>query len=190
MSESSETGARENGARESRTLKERILNRVFAIPAIAQWWAGKTARQTKEVVALGDAIPFTPFTGTLRKARIAIVTTAGVHLSQQPPFDMENPDGDAGYREIPDATDHSSLTITHKYYDHTDADKDLNVVFPRQRLQELAAEGIIGATGPRHFGFMGHIDGPLIQTLNEQTAPAVAGMLKQDQIDAVLLTPA
>jgi hypothetical protein len=37
---------------------------------------------------------------------------------------------------------------------------------------------------------MGHIEPPHVETLIRRTAPEVAGMLRQEQIDAVLLTPA
>jgi D-proline reductase (dithiol) PrdB len=175
---------------EKRTLREKLLNRLFAVPAIAQWWARRSAQQTGSVTDLDSAIPFASIGKPLAEARIALVTTAGLHLHEQPPFDMDDPNGDPSFREIPNATPPDGLTITHKYYDHTDADADPNVVFPLERLHELATRGIIGEPSPRHFAFMGHIDGSRIQTLHEQTGPAVAGMLKQDQVDAVLLTPA
>jgi D-proline reductase (dithiol) PrdB len=175
---------------EHRTWRERLLNQVFAIPAVAQWWAKQSATQTNQVVELTGDIPFTPLSRPLNQLRLALVTTAGLHLPSQPAFDMENPDGDVTFREIPDATPLSELTITHKYYDHTDADSDPNIVFPLERLHGLVQEGIIGATAPCHFSFMGHIDGPLCDQLVRNSAPAVAGMLKQDQVDAVLLTPA
>jgi len=37
---------------------------------------------------------------------------------------------------------------------------------------------------------MGHIQGSHINALMDETAPQVAAMLKQDRVDAVLLTPA
>ncbi|MEX1020103.1 MAG: glycine/sarcosine/betaine reductase selenoprotein B family protein [Litorilinea sp.] len=175
---------------ENHTLRERISNWLFAIPAVAEWWSQRTAKTTGQLVDVSDPTPFAPVTKPLAQMRMALVTTGGFHRTDQTPFDMENPLGDPTYRVIPDATPRAELTITHKYYDHTDADTDHNVVFPLELLHELVDKQVIGATAPRHFAFMGHIDGELIATLNQETAPAVAEMLKQDQIDAVLLTPA
>lgn len=175
---------------ENKTLRERILNRIFAIPAVAQWWASRAAPDTSRLVDVSAPTPFSPVDKPLAQMRLALVTTGGFHLAEQPPFDMENPDGDPSWRVIAADTRLDALTITHKYYDHTDADADPNVVFPLGRVRRLVEQGIIGSEAPRHFSFMGHIDGPLIQTLSQETAPAVAGMLKQDQVDAVLLTPA
>jgi D-proline reductase (dithiol) PrdB len=49
---------------------------------------------------------------------------------------------------------------------------------------------VIGGVAPRHFGFMGHIDGPLIAALTEGSAPAVAARLRADDVDFAFLTPA
>ncbi len=80
--------------------------------------------------------------------------------------------------------------ITHNYYDHHDADQDINVVLPFERLNELKAGEVIGGVAPRHFSFMGHITGRHLETLVNQTGPEVARMLKEDGNDAVFLTPA
>ena len=82
------------------------------------------------------------------------------------------------------------MLITHNYYDHSDADQDIDVVFPFDRLKELEIEGTIGRVAPRHFSFMGHILGRHIDTLTKRTGPEVARMLKSDGVDAVFLTPA
>jgi len=136
-----------------------------------------------------EDIPWTPVTKSLTESKIAIVTTAGVHHKDQNPFDMGDPDGDPSYRTIDLQKTLSSLMITHDYYDHSDADRDINIVFPIQRLQEFEREGIIGRVANIHYGFMGHITGGHIYTLINSSAPEVAKRLKEDNIDAVLLTP-
>ncbi len=103
---------------------------------------------------------------------------------------MEDKEGDPTFREIPAGTRIGDLMITHNYYDHRDADKDINVVLPIERLRELEAERAIGGIAPRHFSFMGHILGRHIETLVNRTGPQVASMLKADGVDAVFLTPA
>jgi D-proline reductase (dithiol) PrdB len=124
------------------------------------------------------------------QSRIALITTGGVHLSSQQPFNMKDPSGDPSFREIPADTTPTNLSITHIYYDHSDADKDINIVFPIERIQLLKNFGEIGAVNDRHFSFMGHIRDNHIDTLLNETAPRVANKLKQDQVDVAILTPA
>ena len=139
---------------------------------------------------MSGEIPFTVLRKPLGQCTGALITTAGVHLRAQPPFDMANPDGDASYREIPGTTTDGQMVITHKYYDHCDADQDLNVVFPLDHFRDLAAQYVIGAVAPRHFGFMGHVEGPLVQRMTARTAPDVAAKLRADGVDFAFLTPA
>jgi D-proline reductase (dithiol) PrdB len=134
-------------------------------------------------------IPWAPIHKPLARCKLAVVTTAGVHHKGQLGFNMIDPDGDPLFRVISVSRPISDLTITHDYYDHSDAEKDINIVFPIQRLWELEREGIIGKVARIHYGFMGHILGEHIQTLINQTAPEVAQILKKDGVDAVLLTP-
>jgi D-proline reductase (dithiol) PrdB len=152
------------------------------------WLAARWARRHCFVETEG--IPWTPMQKPLQETVIALVTTAGVHLRTHPPFNMDDPDGDLSFRVIPSQVGRGDLTITHKYYDHSAADQDINIVLPLDRLRELKAEGLIGGTAPFVYSFMGHIDGPHLQTLITATAPEVARRLKQDGAEAVFLTPA
>src|SRR5260370_33363995 len=88
-------------------------------------------------------VPFTPFDRELSQSTIAIVTAGGVHLRDQEPFNIADELGDLGYREIPPDVDSSQLMVTHHHYDHTDADQDINVVFPIDVLRDLETEGFI-----------------------------------------------
>ncbi len=119
-----------------------------------------------------------------------MITTGGVHLSTQQPFNMKDPSGDPSFREIPADTPPDNLSITHNYYDHLDADKDINIVFPIQRIQLLKQSGEIGDVNSRHFAFMGHIMHHHIKTLVNDTALRVAAELKADAVDITILTPA
>lgn len=152
------------------------------------WLAGRWARGHRFIE--GEGIPWTPLRKPLKETRIAMVTTAGVHLKSQPAFDMEDPEGDPTFRAFPADVDKADLIITHKYYDHSAADRDINVVLPIDRLRELKAEGFIRGIAPTLYSFMGHIDGPHLKTLMEGTAPEVAERLVQDEAEAVFLTPA
>jgi len=167
-------------------LKNRVLAKLFTrFPGIF-----KLEKYAEKAVPLEiEGTPWTDFTGKLHESTVAIVTTAGVHLKGQKPFDMQDPDGDPSYRELPSDTPREDYTITHDYYDHKDADADLNIVYPIDRLEEFVAEGLIGGLAPKNYGFMGHIDGPHIKTLIEKTAPEVAAKLKDQGVDVVILTP-
>ncbi len=137
-----------------------------------------------------DNIPWAQVTKPLNESKIAVVTTAGLHHRNQAAFNMADSQGDPTYRILDAASIENDYTITHDYYDHRDADKDINIVFPITRLKEMAAAGCIGALAKRHISFMGHIDGNHVNTLKNQTAPKVAELLEKDAADVVLLTPA
>ncbi len=128
--------------------------------------------------------PFVKPKKSLDRSRLALVTTGGVHLPDQPRFDIDDPAGDCSYREIP--TTANDLTWTHAYH-RPEESSDLDAVFPLQTLRILVREGLVGGLSARHFSFMGAIHDPT--PLAESTAPEVAGNLVEDQVDVVLLTP-
>lgn len=172
------------------TWHQQLMNRFYAIPAVTQWWARRTAAKIAEVDEAHSTPLFTMLRKPLSACKVALITTAGVHLHSQTPFDMDNADGDASYRELPAAAAATDMTITHKYYDHRDADQDLNVVFPLAHFRDLVERGVIGSLAPRHFGFMGHIDGSQTAILTRKSAPDVAAKLRKDGVDFAFLTPA
>ncbi len=166
----------------------RFLNRFFArlntrFPSLFD-----RAVKKPEAMTFTD-VPWTPLAKPLKDCKVALVTTAGVHLLGQPPFDMLDKDGDASFRELPSSTPVSGYMITHDYYDHSDADRDINIVFPIERLREMKAAGLIGSLAEANYGFMGHIDGPHVEMLIKRSAPEVAGLLKKEGVDVVILTP-
>lgn len=120
----------------------------------------------------------------LNKSRIAFITTSGVHLKEDLPFDTN---GDYSYRTIPKDVDFKDLTITHTHYDTTEAMKDKNVVFPLEILQKLSEEKYIKDISPRHFSFMGYI--PEIEKLINISSKEIADKLVEDNVDIVLLSP-
>ena len=134
--------------------------------------------------------PWAEMSKPIPACRLALVTTSGVHLHSQTPFNMKDSTGDATFREIPAETSRENLTITHDYYDHSDADKDINIVFPLERVLDLKKLAEIGDVNYRHFSFMGHITNHHVHTLMRDTAPQVASALKADGVDIVILTPA
>jgi D-proline reductase (dithiol) PrdB len=165
-------------------LKNKLISKVITrFPSLAKRFiASYDPRQSLDV-------PWTPVTKALDQSTIAIVTTAGVHHKDQGPFDMQDREGDPSYRAIDLGRPLSDLMITHDYYDHADADKDINIVFPVERLREFEKEGFIGRVADRNYSFMGHIVGRHIPTLVNKTAPEIARALKNDNVDIVLFTP-
>jgi D-proline reductase (dithiol) PrdB len=132
-------------------------------------------------------VPFTPFEGELSRSNIAIVTAGGVHLNKQEPFNIADELGDLTFRIIPEDVDSSQLQVTHHHYDHTDADKDINVVFPIDVLRELQAEGFIKGVAKKHVGYMGYT--MQLKAMYEGTAREIANEIdKGSRADAVVLT--
>ena len=168
-------------------LRQRIsrsIGRLFShIPMLARRW------EKHFDAVISTDIPFVRPKVPLAQSRLSFITTGGVHCRTQPPFNMRDSRGDAGYRAIPATTSADQLMITHDYYDHRDAEKDLNILFPIALGRELVSRGVLGGLGT-HYSFMGHIEPPHVDTLLQQTAPEVAQLLRQERIDAVLLTPA
>lgn len=165
-------------------LKNRFLARILTrFPFLAKRFIASYHP------AESTGIPWTPVKKPLRQCSVAMVTTAGVHQRDQKPFDMKDPNGDPTFRMIDETRPFADLMITHDYYDHGDADKDINIVFPLERLREFQREGIIGKMAHTHYGFMGHILGPHLRTLLTDTAPEVAKRLNAEGVDVVVLAP-
>jgi D-proline reductase (dithiol) PrdB len=165
-------------------LKNRILARVFtAFPSLAARWGKGLVMHTGEVPWAEPRVP-------LRKAVIALVTTGGVHLTSQTPFDMSDLGGDPSFRELPVDAPVEALCITHDYYDHRDAANDLNLVYPVQRLKELQNAGAIGGLHRLAYSLMGHITEKHMAELQEKTSVEIARRLVGAGVDYVLLVPA
>jgi D-proline reductase (dithiol) PrdB len=166
-------------------LSNRVAVQLFKrLPWLGAAWA----RRRRFVES--DSVPWTRLGQPIAQSVVALVTTAGVHLRTDPPFDMTDSDGDPSFRVIPADAPRAQVTITHRYYDHSAADRDLNVVLPIDRLRELVVERRVGGLAPRLYSFMGHVDGRHLRTLMETTAPEVARRLRADGAQAVVLTPA
>jgi len=126
---------------------------------------------------------FTPVTKPLNEMKIAMATAAGVHLKTDDRFNLA---GDTSYRVVPGDTVATDLMVSHGGYDNADANRDINAMFPVDRLNEIQKEGFIKEVAPRHFGFMG--GGGDQTAFTEETGPEIAKALIDDSVDAVLLT--
>ncbi|HKT11874.1 MAG TPA: glycine/sarcosine/betaine reductase selenoprotein B family protein [Terriglobia bacterium] len=126
----------------------------------------------------------------LARSKFALISSAGVHLGGQLPFDLAFRGGDCSFRELPNTLDVRQLKISQRSsdFDQTGARKDANLVFPIDRFRELEQRGEIAGLNYRHFSFMGSISAP--GKLISDSAPRVAEMLREDSVDAVFLVPA
>jgi D-proline reductase (dithiol) PrdB len=118
----------------------------------------------------------------LRERRVAIVSSAGLTVRGDRVFRGR----DADYRAIPSTTQPNDLLCSHISinFDRNGFQEDWNVVFPLDRLDELAEDGAIGSVAAMHYSFMGATDP--VQMVDG--AREVAAKLKADHVDAVLLT--
>lgn len=139
---------------------------------------------------LDGAPPFVPLERPLPACRVAVVTTAGLHLRDDEPFDVDDPRGDASFREIPSDVDAGELGIAHAHYPHRWWEQDPEVILPLARLRELEAAGIF-RLAPRFFSF--GFGGLLTREYMDPrtgTAHRVARHLADDGVDLALLVPA
>jgi len=130
-----------------------------------------------------ETTAFTP-APDLKDAKVAVVTTAGLQRPSEPGWKQQ----DQSFRVF--ETGESNLTLSHlsPNFDRSGFVADPNVVYPVDRLQELADEGAIGGVAPRHLSFMGAQDEKM-ETIRSETGPAAAKLLREDGVNVVLLTP-
>ena len=109
-----------------------------------------------------------PVTKPLKDMVVAIATAAGVHHKDDKRFNLA---GDFSFRIIKDTMPSSELMVSHGGYDNSDVNKDINCMFPIDRLHELAKDGVIKAVAPVHIGFMG--GGGNQEKFKNETGPEV-----------------
>lgn len=136
-----------------------------------------------------DPIPVARLAKPIVRCRVALVSTAGLVVPGDPPFDDGIRGGDFSHRVIPSDTNVQELEEHHRSdaFDHSGIEADRNLGLPLDRLRELAAAGAIGEVGPRHVSLMGSITAP--GRLVRRTLPEITDLFVDDRIDAVLLVP-
>ncbi len=135
------------------------------------------------------SLAVTPLRKALTSCTVAVVTTSGLSLPDQTPFDASIKMGDSSFREFPGDISPQTLEMNHRSwsFDQTGVLRDRNLVMPLDRLHEMRERGEIRAVAPHHYSFMGSIVGP--SKLLKERGPEVARRLVQDGVDVVLLTP-
>jgi len=156
--------------------------------------SGITRRMIKQWIKMESPrpIPWTPLVKPLSESSVAMISSAGIALKDDLPFDQEgeriNPWwGDPSFRILPKNATQEEVRLYHLHIDPSYAEQDLNCLFPLQRLEEMEANGRIGQVSPRHYSIMGYILDP--EELLCDTLPALIGNLKQDYADVVVLVP-
>ena len=147
----------------------RWISKVIALPQLRSLTRGE--------------IPWAPLRKSLADCTVALISTGGVHLRSDRPFHLN---GDPTFRVIPKSAPADALAISHQAYDSTDARKDVNLVFPIERLRELEAERAIGRLAEEHYGFglMGSAKA-LMPAIKQ-----VAQRISDSGVDLALLVPA
>lgn len=120
----------------------------------------------------------------LAEATVAIVTSAALHRVSDEGFS----EGDTSYRILESAARDLVLGHWSPNFDHSGFALDINVVYPIDRLEELAVAGTIGAVAPRHVAFAGNQPDD-VSTVRLDSGPRAAAELRADGVDVVLLTP-
>ena len=138
---------------------------------------------SKDLPPLGPPM-WNPLLKPIKDTRIALITTAGLHSRTTSGFNFV----DSGFRPIPLEANASDLIMSHSSanFDRSGFTEDVNLVYPIDRFRELVKAGKVGSLASIHYSFMG---AGLAPEAFEESADQVAGLLKQDQVDAVFLTP-
>lgn len=136
-----------------------------------------------------DPVPLTPVTKPLSECRLALISSAGLTLRDQAPFDKSAKGGDVSFRQISSEAAVSDLVESHRSesFDHSGLGQDPNLAFPLDSARALVAEGRIGSLATMHLSLMGSITAP--GRLIAHTAPAMAATLVADAVDIALLVP-
>jgi D-proline reductase (dithiol) PrdB len=137
---------------------------------------------------INETAPLAKLGKPLNRCRVAILTSGGVSRKDAPGF---NPQARNDLRLDAIARDTAPhlFAINDDYYSHADADRDINCIFPIERLREMATAGVIGEVAPHHYsGFMGRIY--IRSAVMNEAAPALVLKLCNESVDALVLVPA
>jgi D-proline reductase (dithiol) PrdB len=134
---------------------------------------------------VNDTAPFLRPAKSLGACRLAIVTTAGLHVRGDRPFTP----GDQTYRVILADTPTRDIVQSHTSigFDRVPTMRDVNISFPIDRLRELVARGELGGLAPQHYSFMGAQREA--GRIERETGPEVGRRLAAEGVDLALITP-
>lgn len=138
-------------------------------------------------------IPWAPLTKPLSECKVALLSTAGLSMKGDAPFDMEyerkKPTrGDSSWRRLSADASAESVEANHLHIDTGYIERDLNVALPLDRLRELVDRKLIGAVAESHYSVMGYQGSDSTQ-LEQKSAPEIATAMRSEEVDLVLLAP-
>ena len=168
--------------------EKRVDGFRFLPPGLAAW-----IRKFIPDKEFSGFIPWTPLAKPLNRATLALVTSAGISLKTDPPFDKARERkeplwGDRSYRAIPRGTTEKDIEVNHLHINTSYIKRDINVILPLARMAEFELEGIIGHLAPTSYSFYG------FQWLNtdflKEAIEPISKQMKLEKVEAVLMTPA
>ncbi len=138
-------------------------------------------------------IPWTKPRVPVAEAKVALVSSAGISMRGDPPFDMDGERrrptwGDPSWRRIREDAKPDDVAVNHLHIDTGYAERDLNVALPLDRLRELVAAREVGASASSHYAFMGY-QGSSGDALVSESAPEIAQAMRDERVDIALLAP-
>jgi D-proline reductase (dithiol) PrdB len=120
---------------------------------------------------------------------MTLISSCGVHLKTDKSLDVCHPFGDFSFRRVPSSAKQDQLIIHQLKYPHDDADLDINVIFPIERLQELVEEKRLGGLTDNFFSFIGYNMDP--ERFEGTVARGIAdAVVNEERADVALLVPA
>jgi len=139
-----------------------------------------------------EPVPWTPLSRPLSASTVSLVSTAGISMKGDPPFDAEgereNPWwGDPSYRIIPREATEADIDVSHLHIETAHIYEDPDVALPLRRLGELEREGFIGRAAPSHYSFMGYLLDPT--EFLEVTVPAIIERMRRERVDVAVFVP-
>jgi D-proline reductase (dithiol) PrdB len=140
-----------------------------------------------------EEIPWTPVSKLLSESKVALLSTAGLSMAGDEPFDMDGERkrptwGDPSWRRIRSDATSAEVQVNHLHIDTGYIERDLNVALPLDRLREFVAEGEVGAVAETHYSIMG-FQGNDTSVLENESAPAIAATMGSEDVDLALLAP-
>jgi len=138
-------------------------------------------------------IPWTPVSKPLAESKVALLSTAGLSMKGDVPFDMEGERkrptwGDPSWRRLSADATSETIEANHLHIDTGYIERDLNVALPLERLRALAAADVIGSVAPSHYSIMGY-QGRDASVLESRSGPEIAAAMKSEEVDLALLAP-
>ncbi len=138
-------------------------------------------------------IPWAEACKPLAESKLALLSTAGLSMRGDAPFDMEmerqKPTrGDPSWRRLRSDATSNTIEANHLHIDTGYIERDLNVALPVDRVRELVTEGVVGALADSHYSIMGY-QGSDSSTLETESAPQIADAMRSEEVDLALLAP-